>query len=135
MQRGLIDKKISPKNSLEIRIQGIGAELAVAKTYNVYPDFSEEPRIGGHDLFIYPSRVDVKHRFRLDGDLIVKWFGGRDYQDIDVFYLVVGLMPKYHLIGYIQRDEIINQAHLVDWGHGWMYAMSRQDLIEARVSS
>lgn len=124
---GLIDKKVSEKDSLENRIQATGAEFAVAKLYNVYVDLTTNIRRGGKDLFINGYRVDVKHSDKLYANLIVH-LDDRDYQDVDIFFLAVGLMPEYYAVGYIERDKIINPEHLVDWGHGLMYATERSEL-------
>ena len=55
------NQRIGNQSDFETDLDGFGAEVAVAKAFNVYPDFSISPRSGGVDLiFTSGCTVDVK---------------------------------------------------------------------------
>lgn len=54
------DKQMGKEDGLKIASDGLIAELAVCKYFNVYPDLSFDPRSGGFDCIINGKKVDVK---------------------------------------------------------------------------
>jgi hypothetical protein len=57
---GVNDRQMGKDDGFQIGVDGLVAEIAVCKYFNVYPDLSFEPRAGGADCIIKGRRVDVK---------------------------------------------------------------------------
>lgn len=57
---GVNDRQMGRDDGFKIGVDGLVAELAVCKHFNVMPDLSFEPRKGGYDCMINGRRVDVK---------------------------------------------------------------------------
>lgn len=57
---GVEDKKMGARDGLEISVDGLVAELAFCKYFNVFPDLSFDPRSGGEDCLMDGRLVDVK---------------------------------------------------------------------------
>lgn len=110
----LITSQISP---FQADLDGLGAEMGFCKIFNLYPDFSLEPRKGGHDCVLHNgTRVDVKqNRHTVDPYLIVK--KTKTIEDADVYALMVGTFPSYRYAGFILAQDIIKEENLMDWGY------------------
>lgn len=57
---GVSDMQMGKEDGFKIGVDGLVAEFAVCKHFNVWPDLSYEPRSGGFDCIINGRRVDVK---------------------------------------------------------------------------
>ena len=57
---GVNDRQMGRDDGFKIGVDGLVAELAVCKHFNVMPDLSFEPRKGGYDCMMNGRRVDVK---------------------------------------------------------------------------
>ena len=121
-----IDEKYLGKGDGEHRdIQGVCAEFAVAKMYNLYPDLTTHTRKGGCDLKRNGQRIDVKQCDREDGNLIAPIF--KNKHEVDVYILVTGTNP-YSVVGWCKSAELISRINLRDFGYGPTYYMSRDGL-------
>jgi len=83
-------------------IESSAAELAVAKYFNIYPEWSpthgEVPKF---DLTLHGLHLDVKSTDRLDGNLLIPFL-----DKSLVYVLVCGSMPKKSLIGCLRGDLV-----------------------------
>lgn len=126
------EKKLGPNPGMEIEIGGYGAEMAVAKAFNVYPDFTTHSRSGGYDLIIgkgkKQKRVDVKYTDNSNGNLIAPIKKGREKNGPEIYFLVIGKFPKYRLIGWCKREEFLKKENIKDIGHGPTYVLDRDQL-------
>lgn len=82
-----------------MHINAVGAEIAVAKLFNVYVPLGDRP--DSHDLVIWDEDVDVKHTNHPQGDLCLQ----RDSPDDMQYVLVRGQMPHYEVMGVIVGKE------------------------------
>jgi len=102
--------KQSTESDYEIHKQGFGAEFAVAKLLNVFPDFT----IGEHPLFDVITRyglgIDVKQRSRDDAPLMAMTWKVK--QRPDAFVLCVGRLPSYRVVGQLSADEVFRAENL-----------------------
>lgn len=57
---GVNDRQMGTDDGFKIAVDGLVAEFAVCKHFNVCPDLSFEPRAGGVDCLIKNRKVDVK---------------------------------------------------------------------------
>ena len=125
---GVVCRMRSPSNTSEEEINGMGAELAYCKAFNIYPDFSVTPRKGGHDCVHHGKTVDVKVTPHINGHLLV--LPHKEEHGGEMYALVVGWMPNYTIAGYATRDEVFIDDNLKDMGHGVSHAISQEELHE-----
>ena len=98
----------------EMNIEAAGAELAVARYLNLYPDLS--PTAGDlpdHDLHWKERRIDVKRNHMADGDLLVRKLN----QEV-IYVLTCGSLPSYSIIGWLRGYDIPLNGEWVDLPYG-----------------
>ena len=98
----------------EMNIEAVGAELAVAKYLNLYPDLS--PTAGtlpDYDLLWKDRRIDVKRNHKADGDLLV-----RKLNSEVLYVLACGALPSYSIIGWLRGYEIPLKGNWIDLIYG-----------------
>lgn len=112
-KHGVTDRKYDARqDSLQLNINGFGAEMAFCKFENVFPDFTIHNFMGGTDA------IDKKGR-RVD----VKWSGTdmllaprhKKRNQSDIFVLVKGDFPTFKMIGWATEDELLHEDNLKDW--------------------
>lgn len=125
---GKVNQLRSPAEQQELELNGMGAELAYCKAFNLWPDMTIGHRIGGEDCLHAGKTVDVKFTSYIHGDLYVT----PDKRDkgVDVYALVTGWMPHYDIVGYATSDEIFRDNNLADTGRGISYVVPRDKLHE-----
>ena len=107
-------------------LEGMAAELAFAKHFNVCPDMVIRPVSGGHDAVLKGKTVDVKVTKHPEGQLLAHT--KKRLTDSDVYVLLVGEMPTYRIAGYAMADELINPANLTNLGYGPVYGLPQDKL-------
>jgi hypothetical protein len=123
------NKKIGRQSNYETDLDGFGAELAVAKYLNIYPDFTIEPRNGGIDLTLKSGcTIDVKQTRYNNGKLIATMKKEKDKNVADIFVLVTGIFPAYDIVGWCKKNELINQNNVIDLGYGNTYGLNQDKL-------
>jgi hypothetical protein len=103
-----------------------GAELAFAKIFNVYMDFTRRYRY--YDV-ILPNggKVDIKHTDQDRGHLIA---GIEAHKSIaDWYALMVGEFPTFEFRGAILGEVFIMEDNIRDLGHGPCYVVGQERLI------
>jgi hypothetical protein len=126
---GVADQsRLSVAGKTNAERQAMGAELAVCKAMNIYPDLSVGVRVGGYDCVLSTGQ-----RQRLD----VKWVSKSTHQllatankkqetKVDAYLLVDGDLERgYTLVGWAPYEELVTDARLVDLGYGPTYALPR----------
>jgi len=128
---GVHNAKMGGQSDWETDLEGIGAEFAFCKGFNLFPDFSIEIRSSqqGEDTgdAILPCglRVDVKTTKYPTGRLLsVPW----KKDCADVFALMVGVFPSYEFKGFMLFGELCRDGRLGDLGHGATYIASQDEL-------
>ena len=103
-----------------------GAELAFAKIFNVYMDFTRRYRY--YDVsFRNGVTVDVKHTDQDRGHLIA---GIEAHKAIaDWYALMVGEFPTFEFRGAIPGEVFIGEGNIKDLGHGPCYVVGQERLI------
>jgi hypothetical protein len=126
---GVDNNRIGPQSDAETDLNGVGAELAFCKAFNIYPDLSVDVRHGGHDC-VSPKghKIDVKTtKYRAGRLLAVK---SKTKPDADIYVLMIGRFPTYFWVGWATADELIDDDNLMDLGYGPTYALSQSELRE-----
>lgn len=97
-----------------MNIEAAGAELAVAKYLNVYPDLA--PTFGSlphWDLLWLGRHIEVKRNHLLGGDLLVP-----KLDETVVYILACGGLPQYHIVGYIDGVDVPLVGEWVELRYG-----------------
>ncbi|MCK5018703.1 MAG: hypothetical protein KAS32_16700 [Candidatus Peribacteraceae bacterium] len=133
---GVKNAKIGKQDNEFTDLEGIGAEIAFCKLFNVYP--SESLKIApvssttgndkGDAILPFDLVIDIKATKYPNGKLLaVPWKTGKG---IDYYALMIGEFPSYIFKGFMHRDELINNKRKGDLGHGETYIAEQHELID-----
>jgi hypothetical protein len=128
-QQGTERKQDITQNSLQMSIDGVITEYAVAKTLNLNFDFNCDFRKFGADLVTSDGRtIDVKSTYTAGGPLnAVKWSVEKP---CDVFVLTEIHPSHVRIVGWIGRGKFLRPENLTDVGRGEFYSVP-QTLLNA----
>jgi hypothetical protein len=128
----------------ETDLYGVAAEFAFCKLFNLFPDFSIEPRSAadGTDvekdskLFIW--RVDVKGTKYPTGRLLARPMDGNyashaARSTTDLFALMTGQYPTFTFRGFFTKKDLMQPGRIGDLGHGPTYIASQHELYNAHL--
>lgn len=118
----VVDAKVSNLDSLQINIDGIMAEYAVCKRYNVLFDISTQPRSGSYDCIIKRNRIDVKSTRHPKGRLIKTL---KSNVDVDIYVLAIVNDHEVELVGWMWSKEFVKPENITDLGYGDIYCVDR----------
>ena len=122
--RGLVDRQIGGQTSEETDLNGIGAEMAFAKLFNVYPDLGDIP--GKEDgIWKKGSTYDVKTTKYKNGRLLAVM--NKRIEDCEFYVLMIGEFPSYRLTGYASAEELLSGRYIDDLGRGKGHAMKQTE--------
>ena len=111
----------------DMNTNSAGAELAVAKYFNVYPEISpirsNEGDCPFFDLVMGDKKLEVKSTKRLDGNLLVK-----KWKPMLTYILVCGTMPSYKIVGSLESDLIKLRGRWTQMPYSVCWRTSRNDL-------
>ena len=125
--KGRTDKQIGPQSSEETDLEGIGAEIAFCKLFNIYPDTEIGHTPDADCILRTGERVDVKATRHTNGHLLaVPW----KTDAVDLFALIIGTFPTYRLAGFMTSAELLQPTRLKDFGHGKGYAARQDELLQ-----
>jgi hypothetical protein len=130
---GVRNAKVGSQSDAFTDLEGVAAEFAFCKLFNVYPDFSINPRSSAEgeddgDAVLKDGRtVDVKSTKYKSGRLLaVPW----KEPTVDLFALMVGTFPSYTFKGFMRRDELLTPQRLGNLGRGPTYIAEQDELYE-----
>jgi hypothetical protein len=107
---GVRDKQMGTDDGYKIGVDGLVAELAVCKHFNVMPDLSFEPRGGGHDCIIKNKLVDVKST--KVGKTTVYLPQRKSKNPIDIYIWCYVNFRQVEILGYFRPQEIFTPENL-----------------------
>ena len=124
LSSGVKDNKKDSRGGEEIHMDGFMAEYAFGKWKNLHVDLSTKSRSGGYDLRDKNFRFDIKTSRYADPYLKVR----RPNPDVDIYILssIKGNDVTFH--GWCEKDLIINDENLVDYGNGPHYSLKKEKL-------
>lgn len=123
---GVVNKKQGPQSDHETTLQGIGAELAFCRLFNIYPDLTNANGNNIDATLRSGETVDVKATKYPNGKmLVVRW---KKLGDVSLYVLMVGTFPRYRCAGFFPSDQVLHPDRLVDLGHGPVYAVEQHEL-------
>lgn len=106
----------------EMNIQAVGAELAVAKFLNLYPDLT--PKVGAlpqYDLTWRNRKVEVKRNHLRNGDLLIPFLNEKL-----IYILACGQLPGYSLIGFLSGHDVPSKGEWVNLTYGPCWRVNPQ---------
>jgi len=122
---GVEDKKVANLPGLTIDEDGMMAEYAFCKRYNVFPDIVPGPRSGSYDCIYNGKRVDVKSTRYKDGRLLATL---KDNPDVDVYVLGIIDGNTVTFPGFATKAQLCHPNNKVDLGRGEGYALTQDEL-------
>ena len=126
-QNNVSDKQMGKQDPIEIDRDGILAEMAFGKQFNLYPDLSVHPRKGGADLITHNGlKVDVKATRYKNGRLLIHI--DKPVDEVHIYALAIVDGNDVDLIGYIKSIDAIQEKNIRDMGHGSGYAIDQSSL-------
>tara|TARA_R110000803_G_C11800469_1_gene299346 strand:- start:5 stop:511 length:507 start_codon:yes stop_codon:yes gene_type:complete len=130
--RGVVDRQIGPQSSEATDLNGIGAEMAFARIFNVYPDLGDRP--GKEDgITKKGGTYDVKTTKYQNGRLLAVM--NKKVEDCEFYVLMIGEFPKYTLTGYASAEELLSGDYIDDLGRGPGHCMKQNDKAFKRFES
>ena len=126
-------RRIDGRTDYELMRHGAGAELAVARVLNVYPDFTSD--YSKVDLTWRGQTINVKQTKYQKGRLLIPEYQGKT---AEWYILVTGELPEYTIRGvahtdlvfgreaewfYKARSHVIEQDELTSM-EDWIYAIT-----------
>jgi len=120
-------KQDETQNSLQMSIDGVITEYAVAKTLNLTFDLNCDFRKFGADLTLNDGRtIDVKSTYTVGGNLnAVIWSVGKP---CDFFVLTEIRSSHVRIVGSIGREKFLRPENLINVGRGEFYSVAQSAL-------
>ena len=120
------DMKRTDMAGLDIDAQGVSAEYAVAKHFNVFFDLGLSPRTGSADGVMNGYSYDVKSTHHALGKLLATL---KDNPDVDMYIMCI-TQDRWtvKLVGWCWKKELINKKNIKDLGYGKGYALEQSQL-------
>ncbi len=122
---GVTNNKIGSQSNEYTDLNGIGAELAFCKMFNLYPDLGMI-----HSKFDSichnGTTVDVKVTKYKSGKLLA--VTSKKLSDCDVYVLVIGEFPIYKIVGFATAEELLNKENITDLGYGETFKLEQKQL-------
>jgi len=126
-QNNVADKQMGKQNPIEIDRDGILAEMAFGKQFNLYPDLSVYPRKGGADLVTHAGlKLDIKATRYKSGRLLIHI--DKPVEEVDIYVLGIVDGDTVDFVGYIKSADAIQPQNLNDLGHGSGYVIEQKNL-------
>lgn len=124
---GVTDKLVAKEDPLKRDIEGIGAEFAFAKLYNLWPPTDIHPRAGTADFIIKGRTIDIKQSEYHNARLIVPPYKLDDKRVCDSYVLATGELPVYVFRGFARKEQLCNPLNLITL-RSVVYALSIKEL-------
>lgn len=122
---GVEDKKVANLPGLTIDEDGMIAEYAFCKHFNIFPDIVPGPRSGSYDCLLNGRRVDVKSTRHKNGRLLATL---KDNPDVDVYVLGIVDGNTVTFPGYVYKLQLCAEENKTDLGRGVGYALTQDRL-------
>ena len=118
--------RVGPQSDYQTDLDGLIAEFAFCKWKNVWPDMSITPRSGGADCVVKGKTIDVKATRRTDGRLLA--VTSKSPQQVEIYVLGIVKDNQVTFAGWAFAKELLDDANLIDLGHGLTYALDQGQL-------
>ncbi len=130
---GVTDGKMGNQSNEQTDLEGMAAEIAFCKFYNVYPDLKID---APNDLPVYDAispkgaTIDVKSTTYPNGRLLAVL--GKAEKRSEIYVLVTGNFPVYCVRGYATAADLFKESNINDLGHGRGYCLDQSQIRKFR---
>lgn len=126
--QGTERKQDASLDGLQMSINGVITEYAVAKALNLHFDVDCTFRKFGADLITHKGKtVDVKSTMTHGGNLNAVFWS--EQKGADIFILTEILASAVGIVGWIPREQFLVPAYVKDVGNGEFYSMPQSKLL------
>mgnify|MGYP001826134759 CR=1 FL=1 len=130
-ENGRVDQKVGKQSNWQTDLEGIGAELAYCKLFNLYPDTETTGHTPDEDAVHHTGQsVDVKATKYKSGHLVAVL--GKAEHPAEHYCMMIGTFPHYRFAGYVHHEKLFRDENIKDLGHGPGYALG-QDQLEGAI--
>ena len=128
---GIVNKKVGNQSNEKTDLEGFAAEFAFCKLFNVFPDFTVNPRNCDEDAgdAVLPGglSVDIKVTKYPTGRLLaVPWKAN----NVELYALMIGEFPSYTFKGFMRQEDLLKEERLGNLGYGKTYIAHQYELCE-----
>lgn len=123
-QSGIVDQKKGDQSCEDTDLDGFAAELLFARIFNLFPDLSESSAVAD-GITRKGKTYDIKVTRHKQGHLLAGMH--KKNKPCDFYVLFVGSFPRYRIAGFGDRESLLNDKKIKDFGKGPVYAMSQDD--------
>lgn len=124
--KGIEDQKMGGQSNWQTDLEGVGAEIAFCRLFNLYPDTQTE-HIPVYDAYTKSGKsVDVKSTRYQNGHLLAVM--GKREKRADIYALMIGAFPEYRFVGVSSGEKLFQEKNIKNFGHGNGYALSQDQL-------
>jgi hypothetical protein len=125
MNKSTTDMKVGNQDSLSTNIEAVGAELAVCKYLNLYPD-TDTSSWAVADCVFHGFTIDVKWSKSHRSNLVAKKKPAN--KTCNMYVQVTGEMPNYKINGYCSAKQLFSERQKTDLGYGETYLVLNSEL-------
>jgi hypothetical protein len=126
-----IEMRKGPQSEWEMEINGVGAEIAFCKVFNIYPNMAVDGPDDGIDCYLHDgTAVDVKSTTHENGHLVAGLWKKNAKKHPDICVLVIGEFPEYRIVGAMLTEKLLQEDKIKDLGHGPLYAATQRELFK-----
>jgi hypothetical protein len=122
--QGVVNNRVGPQSDEVTDLEGIAAEIAFCKVFNVYPDLETSCKDPADAYTTSTGATDVKATKYRNGRLLaVKGKLGLIHPDS--YALMIGEFPNYRFVGFVASGELLDEKNLIDLGHGETFGVEQ----------
>ena len=129
------NQKIGPQSDYATDLNGMVAEIAVAKELNVFPDLKIETKAGGTDMRYKHLTLDIKGTEYEDGKLLAPtWKQHKPHADVFVLVTIewpdeeYKEKPELKIRGWEEAEEFFQTKHVINLGYGPTFGIEQENL-------
>lgn len=131
--QGVTNNRVGPQSDEVTDLEGIAAEIAFCKLFNVYPDLEHSCKDPADAYTTSMGATDVKATKYRNGRLLaVKGKLGLIHPDS--YALMIGEFPAYRFVGFVASGELLDENNLIDLGHGETFGVTQSQLHQSSTS-
>lgn len=121
-----VDRQKGNQSALDIDMDGVIAEYAFCRHWNIFFDLSSQARSGSYDCLLNNKRIDIKSTRYATGRLIKTL---KPNPDIDIYVLAIIDGNTVSFPGWISSENFIQEQNILNLSNkGDCYAMTQDQL-------
>ena len=123
------DAKMTSTSGLDIDFDGLMAEYAYCKHYNLFLGIDPAPRSGSYDCKHGQYRIDIKSTRYKNGRLVTTL---KHNPDVDIYILAIIEGNTVEFVGYVKSEDLYQEENKKDLGRGIGYCLEQEQLLKLK---